>query len=524
MTVALSAAMSVGLIPVLASTHPVSAQAQVASSPVPRQGDRGSAVVTLQKALVAAGITVPGGADGIFGRGTATALASFQRVNGLTPSGALDPTSAFLLGIGPSPTWPARGERSPAVRAMQTALAAAGITVRGGVDGIFGSGTSQAIGAFQAARGLTPTGSIDVRTAIALGIAPGSAPSVAPPSSSSSSSAPNATSPAPSTTPAPTTSPVASPVTTPGTPAVAPASLPVVGQRGDTVALLQRALVAAGINLRGGADGVFGSATTTALRAYQEQMKISASGTLDENTARLLGLLPSPPLPALGEASDSVRLLQQRLMDSGIRVAGGADGVFGRATTRAIAEFQTSRGLASSGVVDLHTFVLVTSGSTTAAPAPSVTPSNPAITPTVFPVQGPCWFTDTWKAPRTGGRRHLGVDIIAPSGKAVYAVADGTITRQFFDKPGSLGGNALRLTSADGTYFHYAHFSSFADGIAVGSTVVAGQVIGYVGSTGNSSSPHLHFEYHPFGTGAVNPFPVVKAIDACQITELRAAP
>jgi murein DD-endopeptidase MepM/ murein hydrolase activator NlpD len=142
----------------------------------------------------------------------------------------------------------------------------------------------------------------------------------------------------------------------------------------------------------------------------------------------------------------------------------------------------------------------------------------PPATMTVFPVQGPCWFTDTWMAPRSGGRRHEGVDIIAKTGNLLYAVTDGTITRQFFDRPGSLGGNALRLTAADGTYFHYAHLSAFAEGIGVGSTVVAGQVIGYVGNTGSSSTPHLHFEYHPGGGAAVNPFPLVRAINGCRVT------
>jgi len=477
------------------------AQTQVSPSGLPRQGDRGSAVVALQTALIKAGITVPGGADGIFGRGTAGALAQYQRSVGLNPSGALDPSSAHLLGLAPAPTLPARGQRGEAIRSLQNALIGAGIQVRGGVDGIFGSGTAAAVSAFQTARGLTATGSVDLRTAIALGIAPGAAAS----SPAVSAPTPAVSAPAPA-------------------PAVSTPALPTVGQRGEPVAVLQRALIAAGLNVRGGADGIFGSATTTALRTYQEQMKVPPSGTLDENTARLLGLLPAPALPAVGESSDGVRRLQQRLMEAGIHVAGGADGVFGKATSRAIAEFQKSRGLVSNGVVDLHTFVLVTTAPTSDAPAAAAAPKQPAIAPAVFPVQGPCWFADTWKAPRPGGRRHLGVDIIAPTGKAVYAVTDGTITRQFLDRPGSLGGNALRLTAADGTYFHYAHFSSFAEGIAVGSVVTAGQVIGYVGSTGSSSTPHLHFEYHPYGTGSVNPFPAVKAIDACQVTELRAAP
>ncbi len=136
----------------------------------------------------------------------------------------------------------------------------------------------------------------------------------------------------------------------------------------------------------------------------------------------------------------------------------------------------------------------------------------------VFPVLGPCFFADTWQAPRSGGRRHEGTDIIAKSGTPIYAVTNGTITRQYFDKPGSLGGNSLRLTAPNGTYFYYAHFSTFTENIKVGTVVRAGEVIGYVGNTGNSSTPHLHFEYHPGGGAAVNPFPLLKSIDRCSAT------
>jgi len=85
-------------------------------------------------------------------------------------------------------------------------------------------------------------------------------------------------------------------------------------------------------------------------------------------------------------------------------------------------------------------------------------------------------------------------------------------------KPGTLAGNGVRLTKADGTYFFYGHMSKIANGISVGTKVKAGQVVGYVGHTGNTSTDHLHFEIHPFGGDAVNPYPIVKAVDACTTT------
>ena len=106
-----------------------------------------------------------------------------------------------------------------------------------------------------------------------------------------------------------------------------------------------------------------------------------------------------------------------------------------------------------------------------------------------FPVQGVCWYMDTWGAPRSVAARHEGVDILAPQGKNVYAVDAGTLTKQYVDRPGALAGNGWRLTRADGTYFFYGHFSGFAAGLKVGSKVAAGQIIGYVGETGNAGHP-----------------------------------
>lgn len=169
---------------------------------------------------------------------------------------------------------------------------------------------------------------------------------------------------------------------------------------------------------------------------------------------------------------------------------------------------------------------------TTTAPATTVPPTVPGSTTTApppvtlaqFPVQGNCWFTDTWGAPRSGGRTHQGVDIIARANQYVYAAADGTLTRKYVDTPGALAGNGWRLTTADGTYFFYAHFSAFAPNLAVGSTVKAGQVIGFIGQTGNAGTPHLHFEIHPGGGAAVNPTPAVKAVDGCKVTVPPAQP
>jgi murein DD-endopeptidase MepM/ murein hydrolase activator NlpD len=78
-----------------------------------------------------------------------------------------------------------------------------------------------------------------------------------------------------------------------------------------------------------------------------------------------------------------------------------------------------------------------------------------------------------------------------------------------------LSGNGLKIRTADGTYFFYAHLAALAPGIELGVPVRAGQVIGTMGSTGNAAITHLHFEVHPRGGAAVNPFPYVRAVGAC---------
>lgn len=118
------------------------------------------------------------------------------------------------------------------------------------------------------------------------------------------------------------------------------------------------------------------------------------------------------------------------------------------------------------------------------------------------PVAGRSSFVDSWGDARSSGRRHEGVDMEADRGTPVVAVRDGSV--EF--KRSDLGGNAIWLTARAGERFYYAHLDDWE---GESRYVQAGEVIGYVGQTGNARGDHLHFEARP-GDAPVNAFPLVE--------------
>ena len=121
------------------------------------------------------------------------------------------------------------------------------------------------------------------------------------------------------------------------------------------------------------------------------------------------------------------------------------------------------------------------------------------------PVQGASAYGNTWGAPRSGGRRHQGVDMLAPTGTPLQAVVSGVIEH----RSNALGGITIVLFGDNLNRYYYAHLDSY---VGPPGRVEQGQVIGLMGDTGNATgTPHLHFELRPLSGVPVNPYPSVRA-------------
>ncbi len=158
------------------------------------------------------------------------------------------------------------------------------------------------------------------------------------------------------------------------------------------------------------------------------------------------------------------------------------------------------------------------------APVPSAAPSLglprrdpgsvvavPSIQGYAFPILGGgVSFGDDYGAPRAGTGWHHGTDLFGPMGTPIVAVADGTLSSVGVN---TLGGNRLWLADDAGHQYYYAHLSAYAPGTADGVRVRAGQVIAFLGNTGQAitTPPHLHFEIHPGGGDSINPYPYLIA-------------
>jgi peptidoglycan LD-endopeptidase LytH len=138
----------------------------------------------------------------------------------------------------------------------------------------------------------------------------------------------------------------------------------------------------------------------------------------------------------------------------------------------------------------------------------------------IIPIQGISIknIRDTFNETRGIQGKHEATDILAPRGTPVLAVDDGVIKKLFLSKPGGI--TIYQFDPTEQYCYYYAHLDHYADGIHEGMKVQRGDVIGYVGSTGNASpdAPHLHFAIFVLGPGKrwwegtpINPYPILMA-------------
>jgi peptidoglycan hydrolase-like protein with peptidoglycan-binding domain len=353
------------------------------------------------------------------------------------------------------------GARGPTVRALQRELRSRGFRVA--LDGVYGPGTRRAVSRFQRRLGLRINGLVDRPLLWWLGLSVCELPG-------------------------PTTARGAS------------EGRLRLGAYGPQVCALQRQLARAGASIA--VDGGFGPQTRAAVRRAQRRYGLRPTGVADARLRARMRTRPATRPPArtllsVGSEGPQVRRLQVALRRQGFGLS--SDGAFGPQTRRAVVRYQRREGLPVSGTADVTLLRRL-----------SATRARHLV---VFPVPGPHAFSNDFGAPRHQGR-HEGIDILAARGTPVVAVADGVIDSMSRADTG-LGGIRLWLKDDAGTRYYYAHLSSIAPELTIGSRVAAGRRIGAVGRTGDARGGvfHLHFEMHPGGGRAVNPYPELFDLD-----------
>jgi murein DD-endopeptidase MepM/ murein hydrolase activator NlpD len=143
--------------------------------------------------------------------------------------------------------------------------------------------------------------------------------------------------------------------------------------------------------------------------------------------------------------------------------------------------------------------------SSSSASSSSAASSQPASSGVLCPLPNGSSFIDTWGYARAAGRTHKGTDMIASRGSTIVAMVGGKIRMNWH----SLGGRQVYVYGTDGVTYYYAHLSGYPSGLSSGQTVSQGQVIGYVGSTGNATTNVLHLGMIIGGT-YVNPYATVR--------------
>jgi murein DD-endopeptidase MepM/ murein hydrolase activator NlpD len=282
-------------------------------------------------------------------------------------------------------------------------------------------------------------------------------------------------------------------------------ALPAQASAGSAhVAALQVAMNALGLYPHP-VDGITGSWTQQAVRTFQSQHGLAVDGIAGPQTRAALGKRGKPKLGKrpmhIGQRGWDVAALQFLLHERGFE-PGGFDGGFGPNTRNAVRRFQSAAHIGVDGVAGPATL--------DALRGKQVVTTSP-IGPVRFfrPVPGPVGDGFGFIPP---GRWHTGLDFPEPNGTPIHAGGVGVVSFAGLNTGGY--GNLVVISHRLGFETWYAHMSRIA--ASVGQRVVGGQTIGYVGSTGHATGPHVHFEVRHFGT-PVDPTPYLLGYRAASV-------
>jgi Peptidase family M23/Putative peptidoglycan binding domain len=262
------------------------------------------------------------------------------------------------------------------------------------------------------------------------------------------------------------------------------------------VAALQSALTRLHL-YKGFVDGIRGPLTRSAVVRFQRRRGLTIDGIAGPQTRHALGRYGRPRLGSrvmkLGNRGWDVAALQYLLQRRGYG-PGIADGIYGGLTQAAVVRAQSAAGIGVDGLAGRQTISSLRGGGSST--------TNPGPGRFLRPVPGP--IGDRFGAPREGGRRHEGVDFPVAYGTRIGAAATGTTI--FAGRNYGGYGNLVVVQHELGYTTWYAHMSSITSW--VGERVSPGTRLGYVGSTGYSTGPHLHFEIRRYNT-PIDPVPLL---------------
>jgi murein DD-endopeptidase MepM/ murein hydrolase activator NlpD len=274
---------------------------------------------------------------------------------------------------------------------------------------------------------------------------------------------------------------------------------------GPKVAAVQVALKRIGL-YNATVDGVRGPLTKAAIVHFQRRHGLAVDGVVGPQTRSAFGKRGRPAFGSRtmkrGDRGWDVAAMQYILARRGYP-PGGIDAVFGPMTDVALRNFQRAFGLSADGLVGPQTIAALRHGRASRGTPGGTTPVSGPVR-LLRPVPGP--IGDGFGAPREGDRTHTGVDFPVPAGTRIGAAGVGVVEFAGWNTGGY--GNLVVVRHRLGYTTWYAHMSRIA--VSTGQSVTGGTTLGYVGSTGHATGPHLHFELRRNAV-PINPVPYMLA-------------